>query len=500
MPFKYLKKIIDSIKKLDVEVNDYKKVVQNPYIPSIAYVNWAIHLAESGHIHEAEEKLVSSTLMAHQTPEAYINLGVLKARERKFEEAKEFYIKAMRLDHNNAKAYCFLGNALTETNEFAEAEKKFKYASKLDPNNSDILLNWGIALIRQRKFTQAQEKFLQACKFNGANFTALYFLGLVDLELGKTEQAKEKFKTITSVVPNHYESLYYLAYINYKENNYEKSLSNALKSLDIFSKKPETYMLIAENYMNMKNEAECFKYYELGEKECNLNYFFLISWGISLQSFNYYEKSKEKFQKAIELNRENELGFVYLGISFYKLKDYDTAIEYLQTALKLNPQSVSALECLGQVYFDKENYQEAINYFSSVLKTSAKMVENYGKIAKAYSLNGNPQKANEYYQKSIEYQPDDIQAHIEYSKFLIEQKDYQQALKKLQNVYKIDDRNLECLNLLFYANYALAKENVSDYNIERAMEIAQIIEKNYPDSFIYNEEKQELETNLNSKS
>lgn len=500
MPFKYLKKIFDNIKKLDFEVNDYKKVVQNPYIPSIAYVNWAIHLAETGHISEAEDKLMSSTLMAHQTPEAYINLGVLRVRERKFEEAKEFYIKAMRLDNNNAKAYCFLGNVLTETSEFSEAEKKFKYAAKLDPNNSDILLNWGISLIRQKKFTQAQEKFLQACKFNGANFTALYFLGLVDLELGKIEQAKEKFKTITSIVPNHYESFYYLAYINYTEKNYKQSLSYALKSLAIFSKKSETYMLIAENYMNMKNETECFKYYELGEKECGLNYFFLISWGISLQSFYYDEKAKEKFFKAIEINPENELGFAYLGISFYHLKDYDNAIEYSKKALEINPQNIGAIDCLGQIYFDKENYKESIEYFSAVLKNSAKMIENYGKIAKAYLLDGNIQKANEYYQKSIEYQPDKIQAHIDYSKFLMEQKDYAQALKKLQNAYKIDDRNLECLNLMFYANYSLAKENVSDYNIERAIEIAEIIEKNYPDSFIYNEEKQELEVKLNSKS
>lgn len=493
MPFKYLKNIIDNIIKLDVEVNDYKKVVQNPYIPSIAYVNWAVHLAECGHLSEAEEKLVSSTLMAHQTPEAYINLGVLKTREGKFEEAKDFYIKAIRLDNNSSKAYCFLGNALTEMQDYKDAEKKFASALKIDPNNPDIILNWGISLVRQKKYLQAREKFQQVCKFNGANFTALYFLGLVDLELGEKEKAKEKFKMITNVVTNHYESLYYLAYIYYKEENYKKSLSYALKSLEVYTKKIETYMLIAENYMNLGNEQECFKYYELGEKECDITYYFFLSWGISLQKFEHYEESKEKFQKAIELDEKNELALAYIGTSFYRLKDYDNAEKFLQKSLETDPQNFYAMDFLGQIHFDREDYKEAIKYFSLVLKHSAKAVKNYGRIAKAYLLDGDIQKANEYYQKSVEYQPDEIQVYIDYAKFLSDQKNYEQALKKLQNAYKIDDKNLDCLNLLFYVNYILAKENLSDYNMEKAINIAEKIEKDYPGSFIYIDEKKELE-------
>lgn len=492
--FEYIKKIINRVKQLDLEVNDYKKVVQNPYIPSIAYVNWAIHLAEAGQIDAAQEKLISSTLMAHQTPEAYINLGILKVKERKFEEAIELYSKAIRLDKNNSKAFCFLANALTEMQNFKEAEKKFSSAAKLDPNNSDILMNWGISLTRQRKFLQAKEKFQQACKYNGANFTALYFLGLVDLELGDMYKAKEKFKMITTIVPNHYESFYYLAYICYKEKDYEKSLSYGLKSLEIFNKKSETYMLIAENYMHLKNEPECFKYYEAGEKECSINYFFLVSWGIALQTFEHYEESKEKFQKAIEIDDKNELAYAYIGTSFYNLKDYENALQNLNKAIEINPKNIYALDALGEIYFEKQDYNQAINYFSLVLKNSAKAVDCYGKIARTYRELGDTQNANTYYQKLVEYKSDEALAFIECAKFLIEQKDFDQALKKLQKAHKLDETNVECLNLLFYVNYILAKENISDYNMERAIHFARIIETNYPDAFVYKEEKQELDT------
>lgn len=493
MPFGYIKFILEKIKRLDGEVNVYKNVVKNPSMPSIAYVNWAIHLAECGYFAEAKEKLESSTLMAHQTPEAYINLGVLKARERKFDEAKEFYIQALKLDHNSAKAYCFLGNAFTETEDYKEAEKRFADALKIDPNNTDILINWGISLVRQQKFTQAKEKFQQACKFQGANLTAIYFLALVDLELGEFEHAKEKFKLIISTVPHHNEALYYLAYIHFKADEYEQSLIYALKSLEIFPKKIETYMLVGENYLNLKNEQECFKYYETGEKECGSTYFFLISWGLSLQGFERYEESIEKFQKAIEINDKNDLAFASAATSYFKMKDYGNAITYLQKTIELNPENYYALDTLGQINFERGNYKEAIDYFNQVMKHSAKLTGNYGKLAKAYAMDGDSQKADEFFRKALEYEPDEVQAYLDYAQFLIEQKDLAQALKRLQAANKIDENNLDCLNLLFSVNYILAKENGSDYNMESAIKIAEKLEKDYPDLFLYHEEKRELE-------
>lgn len=499
MSFEYLKKIIDNIKKLDFEVNNYQKIARNPYIPSLAYVNWAMYLVDKGEYAEAEEKLLFSTEMAHQTPEAYISLGVLKTRERKFAEAKKYYTKAIRLDKNNAKAFCFLGNIFTEMQDYESAQKKFEHALKLSPCNSDVLLNWGICFIRQRKFSEAMEKLNLAIKFNSANFSAIYFLALVDVELGDNDKAKARFKLITTAQPTNHDAFYYLAYLYYKDKNYNESLSCALKSIELFDKKIETYMLAAENYMNLDNEAECFKYYEEGEKNAAINYYFLISWGMAFEKFNHYEQAGIKYEKAIEMNPQNELGYACLGGLYYKINEYYKATKSFERALELNPQSVIALDKLGQINFDEERYMEAIKYFSLVIKYNAKQVENYGKIAQAYFLEGNIQKANEYYQKAIEYQPSSSLVNVDYAKILIEQRDYAQALKKLEKANKLDESNIECLNLLFYVNYMLAKENLSDYNMERAMKIAQKIENDYPESFFYRDEKKELETRLSTK-
>lgn len=82
---------------------------------------------------------------------------------------------------------------------------------------------------------------------------------------------------------------------------------------------------------------------------------------------------------------------------------------------------------------------------------------------------------------------------------MVEQGDYKEALRKISAAYKLNDKNIDCLNILFYVNYRLAKENLSDYNVEEAIKFAKIISDNYPDLFGYAKEKEELEEILNSK-
>ena len=73
---------------------------------------------------------------------------------------------------------------------------------------------------------------------------------------------------------------------------------------------------------------------------------------------------------------------------------------------------------------------------------------------------------------------------------MIERKEYQKALNKLKN---IESETVEYLNLAFYINFLLAKEEKYSYNKEKAIEIAnKIKEKEMP--FDYTEELKALET------
>ena len=85
-------------------------------------------------------------------------------------------------------------------------------------------------------------------------------------------------------------------------------------------------------------------------------------------------------------------------------------------------------------------------------------------------------------------------------KALMEQNDHKLAMIQIKKAFKMDPENIDSLNILFYLNYILAKENLYDYNINEAINIAEKIEKINPDLFCYNAEKEELEKILTGRN
>ena len=78
------------------------------------------------------------------------------------------------------------------------------------------------------------------------------------------------------------------------------------------------------------------------------------------------------------------------------------------------------------------------------------------------------------------------------AKYLISQGEYKDAQRKLRRAANIDtENNQEVLNLLFYTCYKLVKDDICEYNVKEAINIANKIE-----DFNYPEYKEELENKL----
>ena len=85
-----------------------------------------------------------------------------------------------------------------------------------------------------------------------------------------------------------------------------------------------------------------------------------------------------------------------------------------------------------------------------------------------------------------------LQTTREIKEYLISQGEYKDAQRKLRRAANIDtENNQEVLNLLFYTCYKLVKDDICEYNVKEAINIANKIE-----DFNYPEYKEELENKL----
>jgi hypothetical protein len=103
-------------------------------------------------------------------------------------------------------------------------------------------------------------------------------------------------------------------------------------------------------------------------------------------------KSALLFQKALELDPQNELICCKFAESLIASGEEVKAIQMLEKALEINPEYEKALELLGDLAVKNKHVEEAASYYRRVIQANRKQFSAYPKLADIYAET-NPDKA-----------------------------------------------------------------------------------------------------------
>lgn len=494
-----IKKVVEKITKADSFVNDYTRLGITPAMPGNAFINMANSMYMLGRLKEAEDMLQSAVCFPTKTSNALINLGIIRQSKGEFDEAIKYYLAAYKQDSQNAKALGLWGNCLAIMGNTEEAIQKYEHAIQIDYKAYDVYLSWGALLIKNKQYKEAKEKLELANKYNNKDVRPLYMLSIVEIELEQFDSALEKLLYIISVTENNFEALHNIAYIYFKKNDYDKAISYGKQVLSIYRHKVETYLLLGDIYAMRNNEKESLQFYEMAELNGLKTFFLYISWAVSLQKFNRHSEAIEKLLKANECLQSKNIDEVYsrLALSYYKIGEVELALQNKNKALELNPNNYMANSIAAEIEVDKKNYKSALLYLDKCMDDFSNKGFNYSLKAQCYEGLGQTDKVRDLFEKAIEYMPNKKEIYVAYTKFLINQKDFETAKKKLKG-YGDKTEEIEVLDLYFEVLYNLAKQNGYKYNIEKAVEIAKKAETINTELFSHKSEKEELEGLLGS--
>lgn len=439
---KKIKNIFSNIIKFDKYVKNYKALCLVDSIPCKAYVNWGINLASQGLCDEATSKFETSSNMAHQVPDGYLNLGITFAKKGEFEMAIRNFMKAIKIDNYCARAYTFWAATLVELGKYDEAEKLYEKSRTIDPRDYELYLNWGISLARAQRKEQAQKKFQKALSLNPQNISIAYFWGILLVEEHNFEEAIKKFSHILLFHPQNADALYYIAFCYYQLKEYEKASSFALKSLENFDGKVETYILLAEINKIFNDKVSCLKYYHFASNVNLQNLALYISWANSLYFFNELYEAKEKFMLALELDNRNEHALLGLALTYISLENNYEAKRVLCSLVEMKPEHAIGLYNLARIHFQEDSLDEAIGFYERAVAASNALKYIHFDLANCYTKKGDYEKAVEHHQKMADYNPKHLQNFINYANALFELGNYKEALRKIRSAYSLDKYSL----------------------------------------------------------
>lgn len=488
---KKIKEIIKEIKNLNKTVNTYKDETIVQSLPTLAMVNRAVKLFENNKFDEAKEILNKALDISDNDALIYKYLGKISEKEHDFKLAVEHFDKSSKLNPNDKEIWLKLGMCQLYSNMLDESIKSFDRANKINPMNTDIYTGRGMALMQQKKYAQALDNFTKAYQISKYNYTAILLSSVMEIRLGQYSVAEEKLNFLIKTAPNE-SSFYEYANLKLIQEKYDEAEIYAQKAIDVNKQMLPAYFILGKIYSIRKDTPKIEEIFTNALKVGLESSTLYLEWAKNYIKVFEFEKSRYILNNVLNLENNNIEAKLCLAL----LNSYQNDFTLLDELSHKHLDNLYIQEALGVKYFSEKDFDKASELFKKAIKTDKHQTYIYYELAKTYSKKNDNYKTNEYFEKFVTANPKYVNGLLEYSKWLINISDYEEANRKLRKAISLEPDNLEILNLLFFTKYTLAKNNISEYNIKEAISIAnKSLELG---RFDYPKEKEELEKMLES--
>ncbi|WP_445636828.1 tetratricopeptide repeat protein [Nostoc sp. DSM 114161] len=365
----------------------------------------------------------------------------------------------------NAKDYVNLGTGYYLISCMEDAEEAYDMAISLDRTLAEAYNNISVIFIYKKQYELALKNIGEALRIDSNFVEALLNLGLVHLRENDVSSAIDSFSQALTINPR-----------------IGAAYCNRGIAYNTISKGPDEFK---------KAVADFEKAYLLGYDDSVALW---NAWGLSLSGLERYQEAIEKYDRAIQLSRNN-------------------------SAL-LHARRAHTYASLGRKYFVQDNQTEVINCYlradSDFIKatktenTPAIVFANYGllKVSEGdfKSEQGRNDEAKRLYEKAIEQylkaknilEPQDKNTQNNFStsssietNFLssIETNlagayqrvgEHEKALECLESAIKYGDNSVTTLYNYAFSLYVTEKNQDALKNLEQIKKLLEVIEKNSP--------------------
>lgn len=219
----------------------------------------------------------------------------------------------------------------------------------------------------------------------------------------------------------------------------------------------------------------------------------LVRQGIELMDQAQYETAIEKFNEALQRDRNLQQAYSYRGTAQYMLGNYDEALQSSRRALQLDDNDANAHFIIGEIHYDreqddnafehylraaeldpanayavykmgvilllKEKYEDSIRHFLVSIDMGSldpiTMRNAYYNVGlaneKIYNLSLNEEESNQNafdlaqrsYKVAITMDPSFVEAYITLGQLFYKAEDYDNALEYLKRGERVDDTNFQ---------------------------------------------------------
>ena len=259
-------------------------------------------------------------------------------------------------DHNSVYGLYLQGKNQISFKDYIKAAEKLTACLQKDPNFAPALSDMASLQIRKFQYAEAVVTASKALSINTYDPAANYYYALANLHLGNSTDAKDGFDIAASSVEYRSAAYTELSKLYFCENEQNKAIEYAEKSLLNNQTNLEGLQLLAVAYRLQNNAGKAAEMLNRINSVDPLNHFVRFERFLSDRS----ESSKQHFSSLIQ-NEMPEQTYLELGIWYQNLNRNDEALIVFSLAVP-NPEICYWKAFLENKPVDLSNIQPGISF------------------------------------------------------------------------------------------------------------------------------------------
>ncbi len=231
---------------------------------------------------------------------------------------------------------------------------------------------------------------------------------------GNHKRAEETCREVLRQEPNHATAWHYLSMIEQRKGKLESALGYIDQAIKSGGRQPAYCMLK----------------------------------GNLLQDSGRFPEAEACFRETIQLKPRFAQAYNNLGIVLRDQKKTEAAIEAFGRAVSLDARYFRAYNNLGTALQSVGRMAEAVECYKSAIEFDPGYFIAMHNLATAYLSAGNRADAELWFRKALNLKPEYAPSCLAYGRLLLEQREYADAEACCLQAIKVDQQNVDALNLL----------------------------------------------------
>ncbi len=327
----------------------------------------------------------------------------------------------------------------------------------------DIEHNYGAALLA----------YHEALLYDSTAAAIHFSLGRNYLRLGKEESASRILEKCLKLDPNHFEAKTLLANLYAKWGRIQKAEQYFKEILAPDSSNLNTCFNLALLYLQ-KDEKE--KAAGMYEKILNCQEFInpqiILALGEIYLELNNFEKSAITYEKLIENDPQEPLGYYGLAFSQEVLQDTASAIENYRMALQLQEDLKEARERLANLYMQQKKYDAALDLYQSAIANDSTQLNYWLQISEIYRNQNDTSQTIATLQTIKEQFPKDWRGYLNLGRLFLDLAQDEKAYHEFKQVIRLKPDIVWGWLFMGYTQMNLDSLKASETVLEQALEVS----------------------------